>query len=309
MAIKCGHYGAVTGELLQVELSGPIGWGALYIHLSNYKEDIMFKGYLLWVVVLCFIMLNGANAKSAGMEGVTIRFCGDGSGWPPYTYIDPKEPGVVKGYDVDVLKEILEPHGIIAEFSMPSWKQCLERAKDGHAFQVALSSSYSDERARDFIFTRKYYSSVQSYFYSKKRFQVQPDIQTASDLFLFGQVCGRYSYNYEGTGVLKNNQINMAAKSYTALISRTLNEDCAFFIGRPSILLGFHLVGSRLIDANEIGYAPIPKANRDDFYMLISRNSPYADELKHILDEGILRLEKSGRLKEILDRYYLKMQS
>ncbi|NVK17632.1 MAG: transporter substrate-binding domain-containing protein [Methylocystaceae bacterium] len=269
----------------------------------------MSKCCLSWVVFLCLGLLNSLNVQAAGLEGITIRFCGDGSGWPPYTYIDPKEPGVVKGYDVDVIKEILESHGIIAEFSMPSWKQCLERAKDGHAFQVALSSSYNDKRAHDFIFTRKYYSSVQSYFYSTERFKVRPDIKKASDLFLFGQVCGRYSYNYEGTGVLKNDQINMAAKSYTALVSRTLNDDCAFFIGRPSILLGFRLMEAKLINANEISYAPIPNAKHDDFYMLISRNSPYADELKRILDEGIERLEKSGRLKEILDSYYIKMQS
>ncbi len=260
------------------------------------------------VVLLCGVsFLSSAHAGS--LKGKTIRFCGDGSGWPPYTYMDQREPGIVKGYDVDVLTEILEPHGIKAEFAMPSWKQCLERTDKGVAFQVALSSSYSDERAKRFLFTRKYYTSVQSFFYSKKRFPEKPDIKSASDLFLYGQVCGRYSYNYEGTGVIKNDQVNMAAKTYNALVLRTLHEDCAFFLGRPSIILGFKLVGRELFDTRQIGYAPIPKANKDDFYMLISRNVPYSEELKSIIDDGILRMEKTGRLREILDSYYTKMQS
>jgi len=260
------------------------------------------------VGLLCGVMFLSSSYASE-LKGKTIHFCGDGSGWPPYTYVDPKEPGIVKGYDVDVLKEILDPHGIKAEFAMPSWKQCLEGTDHGKAFQVALSSSYSDERSKRFLFTRKYYTSVQSFFYSKIRFPQKPDIKSAHDLFLYGQVCGRYSYNYEGTGVIKNDQVNMAAKNYTALVLRTMHDDCAFFLGRPSIILGFKLIGKQLYDSRQIGFAPIPKANKDDFYMLISRNVPYSKELKSIIDDGILRMEKSGRLKEILDSYYMKMQS
>ncbi|MDV7340153.1 transporter substrate-binding domain-containing protein [Terasakiella sp. A23] len=265
--------------------------------------------FCISIIVLLLGAAFVSSAQAGSLTGKTIRFCGDGSGWPPYTYIDPKEPGIVKGYDVDVLTEILEPHGIKAEFAMPSWKQCLERTDAGKAYQVALSSSYSDARAERFLYTRKYYTSVQSFFYSKRRFSEKPNIKSASDLFLYGQVCGRYAYNYEGTGVIKNDQVNMAAKSYTALVLRTMNDDCAFFLGRPSIILGFKLIGKELFDSRQIGFAAIPKAKKDDFYMLISRNVSYSEELKGIIDDGILRMEKSGRLKEILDRYYMKMQS
>lgn len=262
-----------------------------------------------FIIIFLLAGLFSTPVLADGLTGKTIYVCGDGSGWPPYTYVAPDKPGQVQGYDVDVVREILAKHAIKVEFSMPSWKQCLSHAAGGHKYQIALSSSYSDERASKFLFTRKYYTSIQSYFYARKHFPSLPKIKSASDLFLYGQICGRYSYNYEGTGVLKNSQILRVSKTYKALISRTINGDCAFFLGRPSILLGFKLINQQLIDSKEIGYAPIPMAHLDDFYMLVSRKYPYAEELKSILDDGILQMEKSGRLKEILNRYYTKMQS
>lgn len=268
---------------------------------------LAFKSLCVFFFLLSGFLVTSVGASS--LKGKTIYICGDGSGWPPYTYVTPSSKNVIQGYDVDVITEIFAEQDIKAVFAMPSWKQCLNRTEGGEKYQIAVSASYSEERASKFMFSRKYYTSIQSYFYSKARYPEQPQIKSASDLFLHGQVCGRYSYSYEGTGVLKNSQILQIGKSYKALIARTLNEDCAFFLGRPSIILGFKLIGQQLIDSKKIGYAPIPKANVDDFYMLISRKYPHAETLKSILDDGILRMEKSGRLKEILDVYYSKMQT
>lgn len=260
---------------------------------------------LLLVIIFCLGMHVSANAAS--LQGLSIRFCGDGSGWPPYTYMDRFEPGIIKGYDVDVIHEILDPLGIDVEFHFPSWKQCLERTADGHAFQVAVSASFEQNRTQKFIYTQPYYQTQQSYFYARERFETPPVIKTTADLYRYGHVCGRYSYNYEGAGQLKNADMKRVAKSYSALVARTLNGDCTFFIGRPSVLHGFRLVGENLIDNDLIAHAPVPDAKPDYFYMLISRNSPYAAELKQILDDGIKRLEEMGRLAEILQKYQKMM--
>ncbi|WP_417783023.1 substrate-binding periplasmic protein [Terasakiella pusilla] len=255
---------------------------------------------LLGIIFSCAMHLS-ANATT--LQGVSIRFCGDGSGWPPYTYMDRHEPGIVKGYDVDVIHEILDPLGIELEVHFPSWKQCLERTADGHAFQVALSASFEQSRTEHFIYTRSYYRTQQHYFYARDRFETAPVVKRAEDLLRYGSVCGRYSYNYEGAGQLKNTDIKRVAKSYSALVARTLNGDCAFFIGRPSVLKGFRLVGENLIDNDLLAHAPVPDAKPDYFYMLISKNTPYANELKTILDDGIKRLQENGRLTAILQKY------
>jgi len=251
-----------------------------------------------------------AEQSIAGeLSGKTVRFCGDGSGWPPYTYLNPEKPDEVLGFDVEVVREILQSHGIEAEFFMPSWKQCIEHTENGEVFHAALSASFSEERNEKYLLTAPYYQTTQSYFYSRKRFPDGPVVRYVSDLFEYGRVCGRYSYNYEGTGVLKNDQIAMIGKTYTALVRRTLSDDCAFFLGRPSIILGFGLVGKKLFSPREIGFEPLPGAKKDDFHIMISRKVPYAEELKTILDEGIAEMRRSGRLLELLDSYYKKMNS
>jgi len=217
-------------------------------------------------------------------------------------------PDVVLGYDVDVVREILEPLGIEAEFFMPSWKQCLEHSEGGNIFHVALSSSFNEQRNRYFLYSDYYYETILHYFYAKAQFQTPPTVLMAADLHGYGRVCGRYSYNYEGTGVFKNDQLELIGKSFSALVTRTLSGYCSFFLGRPSVMLGFNLLGQNLFTDDEIAYYPVPGAKKDRFYMLVSRNYPYAQELHQILNDGIARLRASGRLDEILMHYYEQME-
>ena len=49
--------------------------------------------------------------------------------------------------------------------------------------------------------------------------------------------------------------------------------------------------------------SPLPDGQSDPFYLLISRNFDHKHELKAVIDSGIARLRKEGRIKELLDRY------
>jgi len=260
------------------------------------------------VLCLLALILMTSQAFASSLAGKTIRFCGDGSGWPPYTYTLADNPDQILGYDVDVVRAILAPHDIKAEFFMPSWKQCLEHSEAGNVFHVALSASFHPERDKKFLYTDSYYETEIHYFYAKSRFPKPPNVLIAADLFGYGRVCGRYSYNYEGTGVLKNDKLALIGKSFSALVSRTLSGYCTFFIARPSAIVGFGLLGKKLFTENEIEYFPVPGADKDHFYMMVSRQFPQAEELRQILNEGIARLKKSGRLQAILDGYYKQIE-
>ncbi|WP_419799892.1 hypothetical protein [Terasakiella sp.] len=75
----------------------------------------MFFGTRVVLCVLALILMMSQGLASS-LAGQTIRFCGDGSGWPPYTYTLPDNPDQIFGYDVDVVRAILAPHGIKSEF-------------------------------------------------------------------------------------------------------------------------------------------------------------------------------------------------
>jgi polar amino acid transport system substrate-binding protein len=248
-----------------------------------------------------------AQTKSESiLNGTTIQFCGDGAGWPPYTFFERKndvKTNNIVGYDLDVVKKILSPLGIKSNFSMPPWRRCMVLTNLGEKYQVALSSSFSAERAETYLMSQHYYHTTVNYFYDRSRFKTPPSIKLANDLFKHGLVCGLHGYNYEGTGVFTNEFLDLGSKDLKSIIQRTLARRCTFFLFRSEIFNGFKLIGNNSIEFNKVAFRPVPKAKIDKFYMLISRNYKHAASLKKILDQGIMRLRKTGELNKILNSY------
>ena len=104
--------------------------------------------------------------------GTKITTCGDGAGWPPYTFFElhnNEQTDNIVGYDVDVLNAILPKHNLNVIVEMPPWKRCLHETDKGEKYQIALSSSYNEERDKTYLMTRYYYTVTPHYFYLKKQ--------------------------------------------------------------------------------------------------------------------------------------------
>ncbi len=156
---------------------------------TKKKQFQLFKITLIFSLLFSFVPTSFAEIKQA------IKFCGDGGGWPPYTY---KKDGEVIGYDVDVLNAILGPKNIKYTIAMPVWKRCVEGTKIG-LYDAALSATFSEERKRNFIFTDSYYSLTPVYIYSKKQFPDGLQISNVKDLEKY-HLCGVHGFNYDGVG-------------------------------------------------------------------------------------------------------------
>jgi polar amino acid transport system substrate-binding protein len=249
--------------------------------------------------------MSASPAKDNPLKGQTLRFCGDGAGWPPYTYMERKKglkTNTVVGYDIDVLKEILHPLGIGVLVEMPSWKRCLFKTKARGGYDVALSASHSRERAETFLMTEPYYVMHSHYYYDKRKFPGPSPAKTLEDLAKLGNICGLNGYNYEGMGI-SNDRIDRGAKDFPAVIGKTMAGRCAAFLARKEILLGFKSIGIDLLADPNLASAPVPGAKPDAFYMLISRNYDHAEVLKVILNDGFKRLRKSGRLDALFAKH------
>lgn len=260
-------------------------------------------------ILLALALPAAGQADPTALAGKTIHFCGDGAGWPPFTYFK-REGGRktrdVVGYDRDVLEEILTPLGIGLQLHMPPWNRCLFSVEQGKRYQVALSSSFNEDRNRTFLLTRSYYQTRMHYFFHRKKFPDGLTIRDGRELIEHGRLCGLHGYNYEGVVSrfgLTNKHVEMGAKNFPALKEKTLKGRCALFLARYEIFAGFSRIGMDLLEDGALGHAPVPEAAPDAFHMLISRNYEHAETLKRILDEGFARLEKSGRLQALLERY------
>ena len=267
----------------------------------------MKRIYLFSIIFTLLTTL--AFAQDSSLAGQSIRVCGDGGEWPPYAYFARDTEGNkttnIEGYTIDVLKAILEENQIGVEFELPAWGRCLAKADEGEEYQIALDASYSDERAQTYLLTDPYYVITPKVFFSKKAFPNGfPSVNTVDELFALGNICGLFSYNYEGFSEgIKNSNVETGAKDFSALAGKTLRGRCSGFLARYEILVGFSALGQDYLLEGQIADTNLPGAKPDDFYMLISRNYQHSEELKLVIDSGIQTLKESGRLDEILKKY------
>tara|TARA_B100000315_G_scaffold132181_1_gene121607 strand:+ start:594 stop:1427 length:834 start_codon:yes stop_codon:yes gene_type:complete len=271
--------------------------------MKVFSEPMKLVSYSAILSCLIFIVVTSPVFAERLKKGDTIHVCGDGAGWPPYTFFKHEKGEKTKeiiGYDIEVLNSIFKKHGINAIFEMPPWNRCVKLAETGIKYQIALSASYSKERDRKFILTRDYYRISPYYFYSRNKYQKDIDITVKED-FLQYKVCGLYGYNYMGFN-LPLMKIDRGAKNFDLVIKKTHKGRCDLFIARYEILVGFDQIGVNYLE-RDLGYAPIPGATLEKFYMLISRNYKHANQLKKIIDSGIAEMEKSGKLKKIIEMY------
>ncbi len=254
----------------------------------------MFFSRSLFVFISLLLnisILNNSIATEIPI-GTTIHSCGDDAGWPPYTYFTPtKKAG---GYDVDILKEIFKKHGLESKVDMLPWKRCLLWAKHGKKYQMALSASYNKERDSTYLLTRHYYTVTLSYFYSKDHFPEGMDINTQTDFKKY-KVCGLLGYAYANFGIPADD-IEQTAKTASQVMEKIKRKRCDLYIDRYEIFAGFAYMGSNYIDDYNLGFAPVPGAEPEKFYLLISRNYEYAKELKSLIDTAIDSIENQGKL-------------
>ncbi len=248
---------------------------------------------IIWASVLFSI-----TCAAAIPEGTIIRSCGDDAGWPPYTYVTPQDS--VAGYDVDILKQILEKHDLVSKVVMLPWKRCLHWAKHGKKYQIALSAGSNPEREKTYLLTRYYYTVTPSYFYSKTNFPDGLVIESVEDFKKY-KVCGLLGYNYVKFGIPAED-IDTSAKETAQVVEKTVRKRCDVFLDRAEIFVGFAYMGINYIKDNNLGFAAAPGAQSEKFYLMISRDYEYANELKAIIDTEINHIDSRGDLEKMVDK-------
>ncbi len=247
----------------------------------------------------------GVTQAQYSFDGQTIRACGDGAEWPPFHYLKRENgevTGDVTGYTVDLLQEIFSRRGIALDVELRPWKRCLADTAAGK-YQIALDSSFNEERARTYLLSAQHYSLTPGYFYLLEHHPDGLSFRTTAELWKNGNVCGLYSYNYEGfASGIDNDAVDRGAKTFKELIQKAKKGRCTIFLARLEILTGFVAIGTDYLQG-EFGYARLPDAKSDPFYLLISRAYDGKHELKDIIDTGIARLRNEGRLQELLSLY------
>ena len=234
-----------------------------------------------WLTLLLFSshVFSGINELS----DTHLSICGDSIDWEPYTYVQDEE---VKGFDLDVLNEILPKQRITFDFTMSSWSRCLKGGRAGD-FQLAVSATYSDQRAQDFLYTTWYYATTPSYLYKKSKFKDGLKITQGSDLNAY-KVCGIHGYNYSDFGLKK---IHQNAHSMHQLVEELNEEKCDVILAWKEIVAGIKSIWGIDYIGKNLAIEVVPKMPKHKFHMMISKKYKYKEQLKELLDQGLKKYQ------------------
>lgn len=251
----------------------------------------MRSGYALLLILILGTLLPALAQQPA------IHFCADDAQWPPFSYSDSQ--GAMNGFTIDLIEQIFADQAKVTQLP---WRRCLVATEQGKQMQVAIDASTSKEREQKFLLTKAYYQLTPYFFYSIKQHPHGVSIQQGQQLAQFGQVCGLRGYNYSNFA-LGQTPVYTGADNFQTLLEMLKRGRCGLFIGRYEIIAGLAKLDIHLLDDAELRYAPIPDAQPEPFYMLISRNIPTAQQLKQQIDEGIERMTENGMLEQLKQRH------
>lgn len=233
----------------------------------------------------------------------SLAICDDGEEWPPYTFHRRPlgEVAEVTGMSVELIDTILAKHGMRAHVVLIPWARCQEEIKSNR-YQMALNAAFSEKRAAEYWLTRPVYQTHSHYFYSRKRFPQGLHIESADDLRRY-RACGVFGYSYAAYGYAEG-EVEQGAKTFVALIEKLHLGRCDLFPEQREIMEGFAAVGKNYLSDPDLISAPIPGARPTDFHMMVSRAWPEGERMRQLIDEELVALEKSGRYKRIMRKYF-----
>lgn len=231
---------------------------------------------------------------------LTVSICDDENEWPPYLYYERLGVRVgtrLAGYARDVIDEIFTRNRIGYHIDLIPWNRCQAVAIMGKEYQMVLNLSYSAERDRAFLLSRPYYSTTTYYYYSWRAHPEGLTIHGAADLRNH-RVCGISGYNYTGYG-FGAGEIDQGTKDFPSLIAKLHLGRCSLFLEKQEVMTGYAAIGKDYLADLDIGKAPVPGMAPTVFHIGVSRKFAHAPALKKLIDAELLKMEESGRLKEL----------
>ncbi|MFZ6730413.1 substrate-binding periplasmic protein [Undibacterium sp. Ji42W] len=243
--------------------------------------------YLLFFALL-FTLHDGRATE-------TLRACGGDSNWPPMSYV--KATGsLVEGLSAEVLRNIFSDPKI----ELRPWARCLAEVQAREGFDVVMSVFKNPEREKIYLFSRSYHSLTPSYLYSAKRFPQAP-LQVLADLEKY-KVCSLHGSSTFYTR-LPASAIESGATSYTSLMRKIERGHCDIVVDMQEVFWGFARLSLLPLDMSTYKIQSLPQTEKYPLHFGVSKVHPEAQKIIEQLDQGLLELQRSGRLTTIINKY------
>ncbi|MFW6041232.1 MAG: basic amino acid ABC transporter substrate-binding protein [Thermoplasmatota archaeon] len=119
------------------------------------------KGKKLISVVLVLVLALGTVALSGCVEEDEVIVVGTSADFPPFEYID-EDTGDIIGFDIDLIKAILEDQGYEVEIKDMDFGTLIPSLEEGEIDVIAAAMTITAEREERVDFSDPYYEADQS---------------------------------------------------------------------------------------------------------------------------------------------------
>ncbi len=242
----------------------------------------------------------GATAPEPGSEGeprrVVIRFLTEGD-FPPFNYLD--DDGVLSGFNVDLARTICQELGAACDIKVRPWDELLLGLRRGDADAVIAAHTVTQEALNEVEFTDRY-------FHTPGRFAGRTDSQKPNidPDSLDGRTIG-VAKGSPHEAYLKTFFRDSRIQSFESpdLAREALQQGKIELIFDDGIGLAFWINGtlSRQCCEFRSGAYLEPKYFGDGLAIAVPRNDP---QVKTLINSALHKIRKSGRLDELVSRYF-----
>ncbi|MBC7714060.1 MAG: transporter substrate-binding domain-containing protein [Rhizobacter sp.] len=220
--------------------------------------------------------------------------------WCPYA-CDPKSER--PGFMVEVAKEIFLKKGYTVDYNIMNWARAIGDVKNG-TYDGLLGCNKAD--AEGFVIPEIPTGVTTSYYYTLKNNAWTYKDKNSLKGVKIG-IINDYSYGDEIDKLVKEKNSSLKIVSgeepLNRLIQMTENKRLDGFVENPLVLA--YTLKKMKKEESMFKVSSKDVANDPDLFIAFSPANPKSKEYAKILDEGMIELRKSGRLKEILLKYGL----
>lgn len=221
-----------------------------------------------------------ARIRASGV----LRWGGDTQGGEPYVYDDPKKPGTLIGFEVELAVAIARELGVRAEFVQNDWANLVPSLERG-TFDIVMNGlEVTESRTGRVLFTRPYYVFAERLMVRSDDTSIRPELASLK---------GRK------VGTLANSlAFEMLRGTADTVLYEGVEEPYTDLLrGRTDAVLLDDIIATRYGVPKE-GLKVVGDM-RDGFYSIAVRTAE--PDVKAAIDEAIGKIATSGELKRILD--------
>lgn len=243
-------------------------------------------------------------AATLGAEAQPLQVCEDAAGWMPFAFV-PRGAGADSrplGFSIDVLDALdlqVEP---VPVRSLP-WLRCLAEIERGEQMQFALTASVKPDRLARFHFSRPYYTTRLHYFYRRAQHPGGLRLRHERDLAAY-RVCGVHGYRYAGVS-LDPRRIDQGAKRLADLFYRLRAGRCDVALSQIEVVRAAPRALGVALLTDDLDHAALPGIAPESYHMLVSRRWEGGAALRDRIDQQLDRIERSGELDQLRQRWGL----